>query len=105
QSKRISPGKDTDAECAKISKNGSEYDITIAKSSHDKDKTESLVLKALRRGIGQRCTIGEEVWILLLKLIFTFPCELRASPRVTSNLEDGNAALLQPLDLTIHNFH
>ncbi|GJZ59571.1 hypothetical protein Tco_0615387 [Tanacetum coccineum] len=34
-----SPGKDTDAEGAKISKNGLDYDITIAKSSHDKDKT------------------------------------------------------------------
>ncbi|GKA66484.1 hypothetical protein Tco_0766292 [Tanacetum coccineum] len=34
------PGKDTDAEGAKISKNGSDYDIIIAKSSHDKDKTK-----------------------------------------------------------------
>ncbi|GJX36649.1 hypothetical protein Tco_0248206 [Tanacetum coccineum] len=33
-------GKDTDAEGTKISKNGLDYDIIIAKSSHDKDKTE-----------------------------------------------------------------
>ncbi|GJU23331.1 hypothetical protein Tco_1156673 [Tanacetum coccineum] len=40
QGKSNSPGNDTDAEGAKISKNGSNDDITIAKSSHDKDKTE-----------------------------------------------------------------
>ncbi|GJZ72249.1 hypothetical protein Tco_0636100, partial [Tanacetum coccineum] len=38
--KSSSPGNDTDAEGAKISKNGSDDDITIAKSSHDKDKPE-----------------------------------------------------------------
>nr|GEY91006.1 hypothetical protein [Tanacetum cinerariifolium] len=37
-----SPGKDTDVAGEKISKNGSDYDITIAKSSHDKDKTKLL---------------------------------------------------------------
>ncbi|GJY69004.1 hypothetical protein Tco_0471986 [Tanacetum coccineum] len=40
EGKSSSPGNDTDAEGAKISKNGSDDDITIAKSSHDKDKTE-----------------------------------------------------------------
>ncbi|GJR22960.1 hypothetical protein Tco_0971487 [Tanacetum coccineum] len=40
QGKSSSPENDTDAEGAKISKNGSDDDITIAKSSHDKDKTE-----------------------------------------------------------------
>ncbi|GKC32797.1 hypothetical protein Tco_1040091 [Tanacetum coccineum] len=40
QGKSNSPGNDTDAEGAKISKNGSDDDITIAKSSHDTDKTE-----------------------------------------------------------------
>nr|GEW18932.1 putative reverse transcriptase domain-containing protein [Tanacetum cinerariifolium] len=49
--------------------------------------------------------IGKEVRILLLELIFTFPCELRTSPRVPSNFDNGNAALLQPLNFTIHNFH
>ncbi|GJV16455.1 hypothetical protein Tco_1361778 [Tanacetum coccineum] len=34
------PENDTDAKGAKISKNGSDDDITIAKSSHDKDKTK-----------------------------------------------------------------
>nr|GEY86072.1 hypothetical protein [Tanacetum cinerariifolium] len=29
----------------------------------------------------------------------------RASPRVPSNLDDRNAALLQPLDLSVHDFH
>ncbi|GJS23524.1 hypothetical protein Tco_0452156, partial [Tanacetum coccineum] len=38
QGKSSSPGNDTGAEGAKISKNGSDDDITIAKSSHDKDK-------------------------------------------------------------------
>ncbi|GJR06302.1 hypothetical protein Tco_0529286 [Tanacetum coccineum] len=40
QCKSSSPENDTDAEGAKISKNGSDDDITIAKSSHDKEKTE-----------------------------------------------------------------
>ncbi|GJW28256.1 hypothetical protein Tco_0045131 [Tanacetum coccineum] len=39
EGKSSSPGKDSDAESAKIRKNGSDYDITISKSSHDKDKT------------------------------------------------------------------
>ncbi|GJV96385.1 hypothetical protein Tco_1547962 [Tanacetum coccineum] len=40
QGKSSTPRKDTDAEGAKINKNGSDYDIIIAKSSHDKDKTK-----------------------------------------------------------------
>ncbi|GJY20557.1 hypothetical protein Tco_0393123 [Tanacetum coccineum] len=40
EGKNSSSEKDTDTEGAKISKNISYYDITIAKSSHDKDKTE-----------------------------------------------------------------
>ncbi|GJT69443.1 hypothetical protein Tco_1028729 [Tanacetum coccineum] len=40
EGKSSSLRNDTDAEGAKISKNGSDYDITNAKSSHDKDKTE-----------------------------------------------------------------
>ncbi|GJT45360.1 reverse transcriptase zinc-binding domain-containing protein [Tanacetum coccineum] len=38
--KSSSPGNDTDAEGASISKNGSDDDITIAESSHEKHKTE-----------------------------------------------------------------
>nr|GEW59426.1 hypothetical protein [Tanacetum cinerariifolium] len=40
QGKSSSPGNDTDAEGTKISKNGSDNHITIAKSSQDNDKTE-----------------------------------------------------------------
>ncbi|GJY95445.1 hypothetical protein Tco_0511806 [Tanacetum coccineum] len=40
QGKSSNPGNDTDAESATISKNGLDDDITIAKSSHDKDKPE-----------------------------------------------------------------
>ncbi|GJX52826.1 hypothetical protein Tco_0281195 [Tanacetum coccineum] len=40
QGKSSSLGKDTDAEVAEISKNGSDYDITIIKSSHDKEEAE-----------------------------------------------------------------
>nr|GEU85160.1 hypothetical protein [Tanacetum cinerariifolium] len=41
QGKSDSPGNDTDAEGVKISKNGSDDDITIAKSSHDIDKPKA----------------------------------------------------------------
>ncbi|GKD59871.1 hypothetical protein Tco_1297380, partial [Tanacetum coccineum] len=40
EGKSNSPGNDTDVEGAKISKNDSDNDITIAKSSHDKNKIE-----------------------------------------------------------------
>nr|GEY27046.1 hypothetical protein [Tanacetum cinerariifolium] len=40
------------------------------------------------------CVCCEELQILLPKLIFSFPGELRTSPGVPSNLDDGNAALL-----------
>nr|GEX00535.1 ribonuclease H-like domain-containing protein [Tanacetum cinerariifolium] len=49
---------------------------------------------------GSRCGICrgygfcEEMRILLLELIFTFPCELRTSPGVSSNFDDGDTALL-----------
>ncbi|GKG10940.1 hypothetical protein Tco_0342340, partial [Tanacetum coccineum] len=39
-------------------------------------------------------------WILLPELIFTFLCELGNSPRVPSDFDNWNAALLQPLDFT-----
>nr|GEY55728.1 hypothetical protein [Tanacetum cinerariifolium] len=47
----------------------------------------------------------EEMLIFLPELIFTFPCELKTSLGVPSNLNNGDAALLQPLDFTIHDFH
>ncbi|GJV23811.1 hypothetical protein Tco_1376506 [Tanacetum coccineum] len=37
--------------------------------------------------------------------VFSFPCELRTSPRVPTNLNDGNTALLELLYFTIHNFN
>ncbi|GKC39229.1 hypothetical protein Tco_1051613 [Tanacetum coccineum] len=40
QGKSSNPGNDTDVEGAKISKNGSDDDITIARSSHEKYKNE-----------------------------------------------------------------
>ncbi|GKF88855.1 hypothetical protein Tco_0262818, partial [Tanacetum coccineum] len=40
------------------------------------------------------CCFCEELWILLSELIFTFPCELRTSPGVPSNFDDGDTALL-----------
>nr|GEV79066.1 hypothetical protein [Tanacetum cinerariifolium] len=46
-----------------------------------------------RCGICRGCGLGEEVRVLLPKLIFAFPCELKASPGVPSNLDDGNTAL------------
>nr|GEW96078.1 putative reverse transcriptase domain-containing protein [Tanacetum cinerariifolium] len=42
-------------------------------------------------------------------LLFTWEREdqfrKKTSPRVPSNLDNGNMALLQPLDFTIHNLH
>ncbi|GKB32711.1 hypothetical protein Tco_0872112 [Tanacetum coccineum] len=58
-----------------------------------------------RCGTCRGCGFCEEVRILLPELIFTFPCELRTSPEVPSNFDDWDAALLQPLDFTIHNFY
>ncbi|GJU36314.1 putative reverse transcriptase domain-containing protein [Tanacetum coccineum] len=42
QGKSRSPGKDTNAEGAKISRSGSKNDNAIARFSHDKDKTEAI---------------------------------------------------------------
>ncbi|GJY62048.1 hypothetical protein Tco_0462705, partial [Tanacetum coccineum] len=47
--------------------------------------------------------LGEEVWIFLLELIFTFPCELRTSPGVPSNLDYWNADSLQLFNFTVHD--
>ncbi|GKC49113.1 hypothetical protein Tco_1071858 [Tanacetum coccineum] len=43
--------------------------------------------------------------ILLLESVFAFPYELMTSPRVPSNLDNWKAALLQPLDFSIHDFY
>ncbi|GJT36863.1 hypothetical protein Tco_0936728 [Tanacetum coccineum] len=49
--------------------------------------------------------VHNAVRILLLKLILACPRKLWDSPRVPSNRDDRNADLLQPLDISIHNFH
>ncbi|GKD36571.1 hypothetical protein Tco_1252080 [Tanacetum coccineum] len=41
--------------------------------------------------------------VLLLHLIFTLPDELRTSPRVLAYFDNQNTALLQTLDLTVHD--
>ncbi|GJW92118.1 hypothetical protein Tco_0169671 [Tanacetum coccineum] len=58
-----------------------------------------------RCGTCRGCSFCEEMEILLPELIFTFLCELRTSPRVPSNLDNGDAALLQLLDFTINDLH
>ncbi|GJV60294.1 putative reverse transcriptase domain-containing protein [Tanacetum coccineum] len=46
-----------------------------------------------RCGTCRGCGLCEELQILLLELIFTFPCELRTSPGVPLNFDDGDTAL------------
>nr|GFA25110.1 xylulose kinase-1 [Tanacetum cinerariifolium] len=43
--------------------------------------------------------------MLLLELIFPFPCELRTSPGVPLNLDNRYTTGPQPFDLTIHNLY
>nr|GFC52489.1 hypothetical protein [Tanacetum cinerariifolium] len=45
------------------------------------------------------------VRILALDLILAFPLELRSSSRVLTDLDNGNAALLELLHLAIHDLH
>ncbi|GJZ93950.1 retrovirus-related pol polyprotein from transposon TNT 1-94 [Tanacetum coccineum] len=52
-----------------------------------------------------RSGVDEEVRILAAELIFTFPRELWTSSRVPSNLDNRDVALLQPLELSVHDFH
>ncbi|GKC59361.1 putative ribonuclease H-like domain-containing protein, partial [Tanacetum coccineum] len=47
----------------------------------------------------------EEMRILLLKLVFTFPCKLKTPPRVPPNLDDWDTNLLQLFDFSIHDFY
>ncbi|GKF88161.1 hypothetical protein Tco_0259038, partial [Tanacetum coccineum] len=49
--------------------------------------------------------LGEEVWIFLPELIFTFLCKLRASPRVPSKLDNWDSASPQLFDFAIHDFY
>ncbi|GKD04313.1 hypothetical protein Tco_1179287, partial [Tanacetum coccineum] len=49
--------------------------------------------------------VGEEVWVFATELVFTIPCKPQTSSRVPSNLDDRNVALLQPLDLSVHNIY
>nr|GEY27683.1 hypothetical protein [Tanacetum cinerariifolium] len=42
--------------------------------------------------------------VLLLELVFTFPCKLKSSLRIPSHFDDRNVVLLQTFDLTIHDF-
>nr|GEZ61850.1 zinc knuckle CX2CX4HX4C [Tanacetum cinerariifolium]GEZ66360.1 zinc knuckle CX2CX4HX4C [Tanacetum cinerariifolium] len=43
--------------------------------------------------------------ILLLKLVSTFPCELRTSPRVPLNLYNWDTALFQSFNVTLHDYY
>nr|GEW73502.1 hypothetical protein [Tanacetum cinerariifolium] len=43
--------------------------------------------------------------IFFSKWIFTFLCELKNSPRVLSNFDNGDTALLQPFDFMIHDLY
>ncbi|GJZ98970.1 hypothetical protein Tco_0671521 [Tanacetum coccineum] len=47
----------------------------------------------------------EEMRILALELIFTFPCELRSSSRIPMNFNNGNATLLKLLHLPVYDLH
>ncbi|GJY91284.1 ribonuclease H-like domain-containing protein [Tanacetum coccineum] len=44
------------------------------------------------------------VWIFLPELVFTFPCELRTSPGVPSNLDNWDTASPQLFDFAIHDY-
>ncbi|GKD57194.1 hypothetical protein Tco_1290581 [Tanacetum coccineum] len=43
------------------------------------------------------------MWVLFLHLVFTLPRKLRTSPRVPTYLDNRNTALLQTLDLKVHD--
>ncbi|GJS38366.1 hypothetical protein Tco_0563409 [Tanacetum coccineum] len=66
---------------------------------------KDLCRQSSSRGMGRRCEIGEEMLILLLELVFTFPRELETSYKVLSNLDNGDTALHQLLDFMIHDLH
>ncbi|GKE72596.1 hypothetical protein Tco_1534637 [Tanacetum coccineum] len=48
--------------------------------------------------------LKKELRVLLLHLIFAFPCKLRATPGVPTYFNNWVAALLQTLDLAVHDF-
>ncbi|GJV97586.1 F-box domain containing protein [Tanacetum coccineum] len=47
----------------------------------------------------------KEIRILALDLIFAVSCELRSSSRIPTNLDDGNATLLELLYIAIHDLY
>nr|GEX03891.1 copia protein [Tanacetum cinerariifolium] len=47
----------------------------------------------------------KEMRILSPKEVLTFPCKLRSTPRVPTNFNNRNPALLEPFHLSIHNFY
>ncbi|GJT36710.1 hypothetical protein Tco_0927129 [Tanacetum coccineum] len=57
----------------------------------------------LRRNFCHGRKNWEKMGVLLLHLIFTLPGELRTSPRVPAYFDNRNTALLQTLDLTVHD--
>ncbi|GKC96956.1 hypothetical protein Tco_1162398 [Tanacetum coccineum] len=64
---------------------------------------KEICLQSLRRSIRQRFYISKKVWVLFLHLLFMFPHKLRTSLRVPAYLQNRNTALLQTLDLTVHD--
>ncbi|GKC78807.1 hypothetical protein Tco_1129581 [Tanacetum coccineum] len=46
--------------------------------------------------------VQEKVRILVLEEIFSFPCELRTLPRVPTNFNDGDTALLELLYFPVY---
>ncbi|GJX18872.1 hypothetical protein Tco_0221549 [Tanacetum coccineum] len=47
----------------------------------------------------------EEMRILALEIIFSFPCELWTSPRVLSDLDNGNPTLIELLYFSVHDVY
>ncbi|GJS35114.1 hypothetical protein Tco_0533496 [Tanacetum coccineum] len=47
----------------------------------------------------------EEMRIFDLEIIFSFPCELWTSSRVSSNLDNGNLTLLELFHFSVYNLH
>ncbi|GJX49274.1 hypothetical protein Tco_0276119 [Tanacetum coccineum] len=64
-------------------------------------------------GASSRCSIlhthlllvREKMRILALEVIFSILCELRASPRVPTNLNYGNTDLFKLIHLTVYDFY
>ena len=48
--------------------------------------------------------LGEKMWVFESHLVFSFPSNLRVSPRIPANLHDRNSTLFPLLDLTVLDF-